>query len=110
MPRGFLYSKYEAFCNVHGKLLMNQACMGKTVRALFRGLETRRLGRRYVSKKGLEPYLSVDPNVPFSSRGKSRYHYIGLAINPEGEFAGMVPLEPEEPAPEPGDGERKRRR
>ncbi|GAU91880.1 hypothetical protein RvY_04055 [Ramazzottius varieornatus] len=88
MPRGFLYSKYEAFCLFHGKPLMNQACMGKTVRALFRGLETRRLGRR----------------------GKSRYHYIGLAINPEGEFAGMVPIEPEEPTPEPGDGERKRRR
>ena len=46
MPRGFLYSKYEAFCASQGKPLMNQACMGKTVRALFRGLETRRLGRR----------------------------------------------------------------
>ncbi|XP_055340871.1 MHC class II regulatory factor RFX1-like [Paramacrobiotus metropolitanus] len=80
MPRNFLYHQYEGFCQIQGKPPMNRSSLGKTVMALFPGLQARRFGHR----------------------GKCIYHYTGLAVNPNGKFGGMLQKDSDdEPAPEP---------
>ncbi|GAU88057.1 hypothetical protein RvY_00824 [Ramazzottius varieornatus] len=60
MPRSLLYSKYQRFCAENNMAVVNSACLGKVLRRTFPGVDTRRLGRR----------------------GESKYHYIGLEMNP----------------------------
>ncbi|XP_055334780.1 DNA-binding protein RFX2-like [Paramacrobiotus metropolitanus] len=70
MPRSELYAKYERFCEQNNLTVVNSACLGKVLRRSFPGVDTRRLGRR----------------------GESKYHYIGLEVNPDGENTDQTEL------------------
>ncbi|OWA51680.1 hypothetical protein BV898_16153 [Hypsibius exemplaris] len=68
VPKGFLCDRYEEFCQTSGRKPMNNATLGRFIRGVFRGLETRRLG----------------------ARQQSRYFYNNLGVRPSSNFVQLM--------------------
>ncbi|GAV00461.1 hypothetical protein RvY_11304 [Ramazzottius varieornatus] len=71
VPKGFLCDRYEEFCQVTGRKPMNNATLGRFIRGVFRGLETRRLG----------------------ARQQSRYFYNNLGVKPTSSYVQLMKAE-----------------